>query len=40
MIDHIIGAVFFLNHYEIEHSAIRSSNIIVDDEGKYILVDR
>ena len=40
MVDHIIGAIYFLNHFEIDHNGIRPDNVLVDDEGKYVLLDR
>jgi hypothetical protein len=40
MMDHIIGAVYFLNHFESDHMAVRPDNILIDSEGKYILIDR
>lgn len=39
MIDHIIGALYFLHHFGHGHRAVRPSNILIDNEGKYILVD-
>jgi len=40
MIDHLIGALYFLQHYEIAHGAIRPEAILLDREGKYLLVER
>ena len=40
MIDHVIGAVYFLHHFDVAHQAIRPENVLVDDEGRYVLVDR
>jgi hypothetical protein len=31
MIDHLIGAVYFLHHFDVPHAAIRPDNIIVDE---------
>ena len=40
MIDHIIGAVYFLHHFDVAHSALRPQQILVDDDGRFVLVDR
>lgn len=40
MIDHIIGAVYFLHHFDVCHSALRPQQILVDDDGRFVLVDR
>jgi serine/threonine protein kinase len=40
LIDHITGAIYFLQHYDIPHGAIRPSCVLLDHEGKYLLVDR
>lgn len=39
MIDHIIGALYFLNHFGISYSAIKPQYILIDSEGKYVLPD-
>lgn len=39
LLDHIIGALYFLNHFEHDHSAVRPEHILLDEEGKYLLVD-
>lgn len=39
MIDHIVGALYFLHHFGYPHQAINPSNILIDADGKYILVD-
>lgn len=31
MMDHIIGAVYFLNHFESDHMAVRPDNILIDN---------
>lgn len=40
MIDHLVGALFFLHHYDIPHGATRPDCVLVDAEGKYLLVDK
>ena len=40
MVDHVVGAVYFLHHISLQHNALRPENILVDEEGKYIVVDR
>jgi serine/threonine protein kinase len=40
MIDHIIGAVYFLHHFDVAHSALRPQQILVDEDGRFVLVDR
>lgn len=30
MIDHIIGAVYFLHHFGVPHSALRPEQILID----------
>jgi hypothetical protein len=40
MLDHIIGTLYFLHHFDIPHGAVRPASIIVDQEGKYMLADR
>jgi hypothetical protein len=39
MIDHVIGALYFLNHLEHKHESVCSGNILIDDEGKFVLID-
>lgn len=39
MLDHIIGALYFLNHLEHKHEAVCPHNILIDEEGKFILID-
>lgn len=39
MIDHIIGALYFLNHFKNNHEAVCPQHIVVDEEGKFILAD-
>ena len=39
MIDHIVGALYFLNHLEHKHEAVSTNNIMIDEEGKFILID-
>ena len=39
MIDHIIGGLYFLNHFSYNHGSVSPNNILVDEEGKYILAD-
>ncbi len=40
MIDHIIGAVYFLHHFDVAHSALRPQQVLVDEDGRFVLVDR
>ena len=40
MIDHLVGALYFLHHYDIAHRAVRPECLLVDQEGKYLLADR
>jgi hypothetical protein len=40
MIDHIIGAVYFLHHFDVPHSALRPQQVLVDEDGRFVLVDR
>lgn len=40
MIDHLIGALYFLHHYGFVHGAVRPECVLVDNEGKYVLADR
>ena len=40
MIDHIIGAVYFLHHFDVPHSALRPQQLLVDEDGRFVLVDR
>ncbi len=40
MIDHIIGAVYFLQHFDVPHSALRPQQLLVDEDGRFVLVDR
>ena len=40
MLDHIVGALYFLHHYDIPYGAVRPELILLDREGKYILPDR
>lgn len=40
MIDHLMGALYFLRHFGIEHGGIRPQSVLVDSEGKYLLTDR
>ena len=40
MLDHIIGSLYSLNHYGVSHGAVRPNLIVIDEEGKFILVDR
>lgn len=40
MIDHLVGALYFLHHYGITHGAMRPESILIDAEGKYVLADR
>jgi hypothetical protein len=39
MIDHLIGAVYFLHHYQLPHGGVRPQHVVVDQEGRYVLVD-
>jgi hypothetical protein len=39
MIDHVVGALYFLNHLEHKHESVCAENILIDEEGKFILVD-
>lgn len=38
-IDYIIGALYFLNHVEHKHEAVCPENILVDESGKFSLID-
>lgn len=38
MVDHLVGALYFLDHYDIAHGAVRPETILLDREGKYLLV--
>ena len=40
MIDHLIGALYFLHHFYGPHGAVRLETVLVDGEGKFILIDR
>jgi hypothetical protein len=40
MIDHLVGALYFLNHFDVPHGAVRLESVLVDGEGKYVLVDK
>ena len=40
MVDHLVGALFFLHHYQIPHGAVRPKSVILDSEGKYLLADQ
>ena len=40
MLDHVVGALYFLHHYEIPYEAVRPEVIFLDTEGKYLLPDR
>lgn len=39
-IDHVAGSIYYLLHFEEEYGAVRPSNIMMDDDGKFLLVDR
>lgn len=38
MVDHLVGALYFLDHYDVTHGAVRPETILLDREGKYLLV--
>ena len=40
MIDHLIGALFYLHHFDIVHAGVRDNVVLVNHEGKYMLIDR
>ena len=40
MIDHVIGAVYFLHHFDVQHAALRPQQVLVDEDGRFVLVDR
>ena len=40
MVDHLIGALYFLHHFQLPHGAVRLEAVLLDDEGKYVLVDK
>lgn len=40
LIDHVAGSVYYLRHFDMEHGGLRPQNILVDEEGKFLLVDR
>lgn len=40
MIDHVVGAAFFLYHVNQQQNSIRPENILIDEEGKHLLVDK
>jgi hypothetical protein len=40
MIDHLVGALYFLHHFNVPHGAVRIDSLLVDTEGKFILIDR
>jgi len=40
MIDHLVGALYFLHHFNVPHGAVRLDSLLVDAEGKFILIDR
>jgi len=40
MIDHLVGALYFLHHFNVPHGAVRQDSLVVDSEGKFILIDR
>lgn len=39
MIDHVVGALYFLNHFNHNHDAVRPEHILIDQEGKFVLAD-
>ena len=40
MIDHVIGALYFLHHFDVSHGAVRPEMLLQDEEGRFVLVDR
>lgn len=40
MIDNVAGSVYYLLKLEYEHGGIRPENVMIDEEGRYLLIDR